>query len=601
MAKSQSEKGTVVSSVSRRDFLKSAGAGSVLTAATAGTVLFHESKAYAQQRWDHEADVVVVGGGAAGGAAAVFALAGGAQVIMLEKAPSVGGTSARSGGVYWIPNNRLMRAKGIADSRDDCLRYMARCSYPMLYSANDPTLGVGANKYALLEAFYDNGAATIDALQEMGALESMLSTRALSSAQDVDIEAATEGDLWPDYYAQLPEDKAPRGRSLVVKPRGNRGEGGSEMIRQLHESVEQRGGQILVDHRATRLVVNGSNEVVGVEATTDSGRTTVAVRARKGVVFGSGGFTHNPEMCLNHLRGPIFGGCAAPTNEGDFVHIGTAAGASLGNMTNAWWWPVMLEPALQSRDTRGFTQLPGDSMIQVNRFGHRVVNEKIQYNERTQAHFAWDPSRGEYPNLVLFMIYDEFTRERFGGTSAAIPSSGVTAPFVLEGQTLEELASRIDARLSELADRTGNVRLDSGFVTGLKQSIATFNGYAETGKDTEFLRGEGPIETWFHGDRRPDNDKPNPTMYPISATGPYYAVMFCAGTLDTKGGPVINAKAQVLDRHERPIPGLFGAGNCIASPAAQTYFAAGGTLGLALTFGAIAGKSAVAESVKATD
>lgn len=589
MDKSSSKDQAVTSSVSRRDFLKSSsmGAGSMLTATTAGAVLFKESKAYAQQRWDHEADIVVVGGGAAGSSAAVFALAAGAKVILLEKAPRFGGTTARSGGVYWIPNNSFMRAKGIEDQREDCLRYMARCAYPALYNPKDKYLGLGPNKASLLEAFYDNAADTIDALQKMGALDSIVSDQNREMANK-------EEEMWPDYYAQLPENKAPRGRALSVKGGG----AGAEMARQLHAGVEQHGGSILFEHRATRLVVNEKKEVVGIEATINEGQTTVAVRARKGVIFGSGGFTANAEMCLNHLRGPIFGGCAAPTNEGDFVTIGTGVGANLGNMNHAWWWPVMLEQALQSRDVSGFTQLPGDSMIQVNRYGRRVVNEKIQYNERTQAHFTWSPSKGEYPNLVLFMIYDQFTRERFGGTSGAIMNPGVTSPYILSGETLEELATKIDARLSEIAERTGNLRLDSAFTATLQQTIDTFNGYAETGQDLEFYRGESPIQDWFHGDRRPGNDKPNRTMYPISATGPYYAVMFAAGTLDTKGGPVINAKAQVLDREEKPIPGLFGAGNCIASPAGQSYPAAGGTLGLALTFGAIAAKTALAESIK---
>jgi succinate dehydrogenase/fumarate reductase flavoprotein subunit len=88
-------------------------------------------------------------------------------------------------------------------------------------------------------------------------------------------------------------------------------------------------------------------------------------------------------------------------------------------------------------------------------------------------------------------------------------------------------------------------------------------------------------------------------MYPFAASGPYHAILIGGGTLDTKGGPKINAKSQVIDTREKPIPGLYGAGNCIASPAAQAYWSAGGTLGPAITFGYIAGLNASLEPVKA--
>jgi 3-oxosteroid 1-dehydrogenase len=569
------------SRLSRRDFLVAAGSGPLLTAAT---VAFQESTAHAQLRWDHETDVVVVGTGAAAASAALFAHEGGARVLMIEKAAVLGGTSRKSGGGYWIPNNYMMRAKGWTDPREDCIRYMARIAYPTLYQPQHARLGLPENEYNLLTAFYDSAAPTIDALRAIGAFD-----KHVFSLND-------DGDFWPDYYAQLPENKAPRGRTLFSAHPDGRTGNGVYMMEQLRAALDKRQIRILFKHRAVHLVMNSRREVVGLEVATDD--RTVAIRARKGVIFGTGGFTSNPEMCLSFLRGPVFGGCTVPSGQGDFVHIGSAAGGKLANMAHAWWWPVLVEQALQFRSTPTGVQPSGDSMIAVNRFGRRVVNEWVQYNERTQAHFAWDPHTCSYPNLILFVIYDQFTRERFGEKTGLVVRPGIKASYILSAQTLEELAAALEKRLSEIADRTGGFSLDREFVPNLKDTITRFNQFAETGVDLDFHRGETPIELASFGKRRPGNDKPNRTIYPIRSAGPYYAVMTGGGTLDTKGGPKINASAQVLNEEDRPIPGLYGAGNCIASPAGQGYWAGGATLGPALTFGALAGKHAAAAAPK---
>src|SRR5690349_3712358 len=117
------------SSVSRRAFLKAAGVGPLLASAVPAAVLFQASTAAAQQPTMQEADVLVVGSGAAGSAAALVASIGGAEVIVLDAGTAAGGTTAKSGAGYWIPNNHRMRERGVRDDKQQCLAFMARLSY----------------------------------------------------------------------------------------------------------------------------------------------------------------------------------------------------------------------------------------------------------------------------------------------------------------------------------------------------------------------------------------------------------------------------------------------------------------------------------------
>ena len=112
------------------------------------------------------------------------------------------------------------------------------------------------------------------------------------------------------------------------------------------------------------------------------------------------------------------------------------------------------------------------------------------------------------------------------------------------------------------------------------------------GRGTMILSRLGPGETW------PSADQPNITMYPFRSEGPYYAILIGGGTLTTNGGPVSNPKAQVLNHADEPIPGLYGAGTCIANPSASAYWGGGATLGQAITFGYIAAVNASEEPEK---
>jgi 3-oxosteroid 1-dehydrogenase len=551
------------------------------------------------ESWDHEADVVVLGTGGAAFAAAVTAVQNGASAIMLEKAESVGGTTLYSGNVYWIPNNPRMQELGLEDPRDAALRYMVRLAYPALYDPESPTLGVSQYYYDMLGTFYDRGSEAISSFEEWGALYSIISA-SYGFSPEPEISD-------PDYHADLPENEAPYGRS--IRPDADQMDGVGTIPGQMQLWTDERGVPILVSHQATGLYLNNRREVVGVQAESPDG--PVAVRANRGVVFGTGGFTQDPFKSLNYLRGPIFAGCGVAANTGDFIDIGLALGTQLGTMNQAWWLQCPLELAVQTPVLPGSdVWMPfGDSMMIVNKYGHRVTTEKITYNERSQTHFYWDPTTREYRNLVQFMIFDSgvVNSDIAWPFRWPVPMPGEESDIVISGQTWQELADNINARLDSirgqghLSARVGpDVVLADDFVEQLTETVERFNGFAETGVDEDFGRGETPIQVAWHGPPREGNTA-NPTMYPFADEGPYYCIMLGAMTLDTKGGPVTDTEARVLHVSGEPIPGLYGAGNCVASPTGQSYWSAGGTLGPALTFGYIAGENAANEPVKSLD
>jgi 3-oxosteroid 1-dehydrogenase len=572
--------------ISRRQML--AGAGAAAGAAAALTVA--GAAAAAQPAWDREADVVVVGGGAAGCAAAATAASLGDRVVLLEKEAILGGTTNKSGGVAWVPNNALLRARGVEDRRDDCLRYMARFAFPQTYTPNSPTLGLDPLSFRRLEAFYDHGAATVDHLRRIGAAR--YDTFLVGGAPS------------PDYADHLPENKAPRGRSLTpVDASGKATAGtvgdGAVLIGAMEEYLAGKGVPLLTEHRVTAVIREGGR-AVGVEAQAN-GRT-LRIRARKGVVFGTGGYAHNTDLIGLHQKA-LYGSCAQPGATGDFIAIAGAAGAKMGDLGSAWRTQVVFEEALANRVLPlGVFFIPADSMFVVNRHGRRVVNEKRNYNDRTEVHFAFDPVAVDYPNQLLFMVFDARAVDGFGG-GYPLPSPGRIGPHVIEGATMAELAAAIGRRLDGLADRSGGVRLAPGFADALQDTARRFDGYARDGKDPEFGRGgqayDREWQSYFsimrEGSGEKPNPFPNPTMHPLRETGPYYAIILAAGALDTSGGPEIDEHARVLGADGEPIPGLYGAGNCIASPSREAYYGAGGTIGLCLTFGYLAARHAHAQ------
>lgn len=512
-------------------------------------------------------------------------------MIVVEAGEQAGGTTRRSGGALWIPNNSLMRAAGLEDPRDEAIALMARLAYPSIYDPASPTLGLSALAHELLATFYDEGPGVVDALSEAGAVD-LIILPPLGFGQNPISD--------PDYHTELPENVSPYGRVLTAQtPEGSFELPGVFLAQGLVDHVEASGATILLGHRVEDVIAGPQGEVAGVVA--DHQGAKVRVRAKRGVVFATGGFSHARDKVLSLTRGPIFATGAVPEGTGVFVDVAAKLGAAQRNLANAFFYQVGLEAALATGGE--ITQIAdsvflpyGDSMIIVNKHGRRVVNEKWMYHERTQSHFVY--TYNEYPNLVQIMIWDDPVMQEptFWPWRGGVPFPGASNPHVIAADSFEELGDLIAARLESLQGKRGvaasvgpDERLAPDFNAELAATIERFNGFAATGVDLDFHRGETPLEPVWQG---PSRGQPNRTMTAFAETGPYYALLLGAGVLDTCGGPEINARGEVLRPDGSAIPGLFGAGNCVASPTGQGYFGAGGTIGPAMVFGYLAGRAA---------
>jgi hypothetical protein len=210
----------------------------------------------------------------------------------------------------------------------------------------------------------------------------------------------------------------------------------------------------------------------------------------------------------------------------------------------------------------------------VNRAGRRFANENLNYNDIGRPMSYFDPHVYEYVNHPRFAIGDKQARDRTASLDAFAEPGG---DGWVEADTLRELAEKLG--------------IDPD---GLEQQVAEYNATAEAGVDPVWHRGEKPWETHFFLKM----GLPQTANRPITEA-PFVGYRVRAGIFGTRGGPVIDANAQIVDWDNKPIPGLYGAGNAIASPFSSAYPGGGGTLGPAVTFGHVAGKSVVAQGVPA--
>jgi 3-oxosteroid 1-dehydrogenase len=519
----------------------------------------------AREEWD----VLVVGSGMAGLSAALFLRDAGCSVAILEAAGDGGGTTWKSGGGIWIPDNHVMHALGFSDDRESVLRLMSRLGYPESFEEDAERYGLPEWEWSRLCAFYDHAGAALKALVDGGALR-VHAFRSFTERYPA---------MVPYHFDDDESIQAFYRHVVAEAPDGGSGSG-HELVRQLSEATASRGIETRMRHRVCGLVVDEEQRVVGVEADTPNGRSTL--RARHGVVFASGGFAHSEELVAEHLQAPLYSSCAVSTARGDFLKLVADHDASLAQMDNAWFHQDLLEKvAAGGRESQegGLNVPAGDSMLIVDVAAKRVGDEKAMYHERGKLHFERHKD-GSFPNRVLVMVYDERAVHETR-TSLCLDTFVPPKPWIATGQTIEDLAADLDGRLRQLEGLTDGLRLADDFGSALGHTIDRFNQFAKSGVDEDFGRGAILAATDWSGGPLVD-DEPRRVMRPLAASGPYFAVLLCGHILDTNGGPRTDVHGRVLRNDGSVVDGLYGAGNCVASAAGSAYVSGGITLGVAL-------------------
>lgn len=537
-----------------------------------------------------EVDVIVLGSGAAGLIAALAASDAGATVAIFERADVLGGATAISGGVCWVPMNHHMDEAGVADSREDALRYL-------------DSLSLGQMDPKLARAFVDGARGTVEWLEQ---------------ATDLEFTAILG---YPDYHPEHPGGRPEGGRSLDPGLFSYRGLGpwaslvaasrrsvrlritdttigggtgfldeatlayreehdlrgcGAALIGPLLAALLAAGVEPVLNARATELVIEAGRVCgvrVNMESTAQPDELRV-VRARRGVIIATGGFEWNPELVSAFLRGPMDSPASVPSNEGDGLVMAMRAGATLANMPQAWWAPTVRVPGDEAFGRPRATllnrerTLPGS--IMVNRAGLRFANEAANYNALGGAFHHLDPADFSYSNLPCWLVFDGRNARTFG--SFGTPAGDPIAPWITRADTLADLAEDLGIN-----------------AVGLTETVNRWNAFVDAGDDADFGRGRSAYDRWS-GDGRFRGELAS-TLGRIDEA-PFFAVEVHAGTLGTSGGPRTDADGRVLDASGAAIPGLFAAGNAAAAPTALAYGGAGGTLGPILVFGRAAGLAA---------
>ncbi|WP_151719505.1 FAD-dependent oxidoreductase [Gemmobacter serpentinus] len=543
-------------------------------------------------------DVLVVGSGAGGLATAITAKKHGLSVLVIEKEPVFGGTTAFSGGVLWIPGNRHGRVNNPGDSRAAARSYLqaetgnfyqpeaveafleagprmldwferetAVKFVPTLYPDYHPTVtgGVDVGR-SVLAAPFDSSSLGPNLKRLRPPLSTITFMGMMFNSSNADIKHFFNATKSLVSFGYVAKRLAAHALEVARHGRGVQVTSGNALAARLAQTCFDLGIEIQTDTPALRLL-QADGRVTGVE--TPKG----AITASRGVVLACGGYAQDLARRAGvyaHLKAGGTHHSPVPSgNTGDGIRLAEAVGGSFDAefAEPAAWMPVSLVPGQGVFPHLLDRYKPG--MIAVGADGHRFTNESESYHDVGAAMVAQRQAGGD---ASCWLICDHRTIRKYGlGHAKPAPMPlwlWTRNGYLKKGRTLADLA-----RVCGLP------------AAGLVATVAAYNRNAVQGRDPAFHRGETSFNRYLAD---PDH-KPNPCVAPLEK-GPFYAVKMEMGDLGTFDGLKTTVEGAVTDRAGTPIAGLFAVGNDRASIMGGNYPGAGITLGPAMTFGWITGR-----------
>jgi len=563
-----------------------------------------------------ECDLLVIGSGAGGLSAAVVAAHRGLKVIVAEKDPQYGGTTAWSGGWMWVPRNPLAVEAGIVEDISAPLNYLRHELGAQFDEAHARAfLSAGPQMVAFFRAntalqfidgngipdFHGNApdaskggrsicAAPFDARRlgpRIATLKPPLRETTLwgmGIASGAELRHFINAMRKPASFWYVTRRVLAYGRDVLLHKRGMRLVNGNALVAALAASAFEKGVEIRTSSPAKKLLTDNVRVIGAVLGSTEG---DVTVRARCGVVLACGGFPHDTarkKALLAHTRtGNEHWSAASRGNTGDGLRLGESAGGVVGRnlVQAAALAPVSLVPQANG----SFTHFPHlierakPGLIAVTAKGERFANEADSYHDFMQGLIGATPAG----QVVQGWLVCDHTFIRHYGLGAVKP-----APMPLGAMLANGYLQR-GYTLAELATACGIS------AQGLEKTVQRYNRMAQEGVDADFAKGQTPYNR-IQGDAA-ETDRlglQNPCMAPL-ARGPFYAVKVVAGSLGTFAGLRVNQHAQVLDANDQPIAGLYAGGNDMNSMMGGNYPSGGITLGPAMTFGFIAAHHAAGQ------
>lgn len=559
--------------------------------------------------FDEVVDLLVVGSGGGSMCAGLQMKSRGKSVLILEKTPLVGGTTARSGGVMWIPNNRFMKRDGVEDSFDKAATYLEAlmghqsdapgCTPERrrTYLTEAPRMvdflvsqGVKLGRVSEWPDYYDelpggsvSGRAVVAELfnvNELGAWQQKLQPTFIRTPMALlqpTLEEMMElPSLKRSWRVKMLIAKLVV-RGLLAKLTGKQWvAGGAALQGRMLQAALRTGVELRTESPVSELIVD-SGAVKGV-VTVKNGRRWL-VGARLGVLVNAGGFARNQRMRDRYAPGTsVKWTMAIAGDTGEMIEEMMRHGAAIAQMEERVGNQQTLPPGAEDSESKPGAQALTASphVILVDQSGIRYMNEGGSYMAYCKGMLERNKTIPAVPSWAVFD--SQYLRKyMLAGTmpGSPKPQHWYDQGYLKKADTIEDLARQL--------------KIDPAT---LKATVDRFNGFVAKNRDEDFHRGERAYDRWL-GD---SYNKPSVTLGAIDK-GPFYAVPIVPGDVGTYGGVVTDEHARVLRADGSVISGLYAAGVSTASVMGRFYPGPGSSVGPSFVWGYVAAKHAAAGQI----